>query len=223
MKEPALGVEEGDAKAFTAEETQRLLTAAASIGPDVEMIIALGLLGGLRIGEVLALQWRCFSAETRTLAIVGTNSHEQHREAFIATGQWPTVKTAAARRVMLCSSELTRLLLAYKLKSGNPPAEALLLTNKRGLPLDIRLFQSRTWKRLRLAAELPQSVTFHSLRHSYASRLLAAGTAPEFVQRQLGHRDLRTTLQTYRHWLPALDVQRVDAIDKALNVRAVEG
>jgi len=53
--------------------------------------------------------------------------------------------------------------------------------------------------------------TPHMLRHSAATEMLAAGAAPIGVQRVLGHRSLRTTLQVYSH---ACDTYALDAVNK---------
>ncbi len=52
-------------------------------------------------------------------------------------------------------------------------------------------------------------VTPHMLRHSAATEMLANGAPPIGVQRVLGHRSLRTTLETYAH---ACDTHAAEAM-----------
>ncbi len=40
---------------------------------------------------------------------------------------------------------------------------------------------------------------FHALRHTYTSNLLKCGVLPKDVQEQLGHSDVRTTMNIYAH------------------------
>ena len=47
-----------------------------------------------------------------------------------------------------------------------------------------------------------ESFTLYDLRHTYASLLLMRGAKPQYVQRQLGHETLSTTLRYYAHWIP---------------------
>ena len=49
------------------------------------------------------------------------------------------------------------------------------------------------------AVGAPETFVFHSLRHTYASLLLRAGTPPIVVARQLGHLNMMTTIRTYAH------------------------
>lgn len=56
-------------------------------------------------------------------------------------------------------------------------------------------------------------MTDHVLRHYAATEMLADGAKPLGVQRVLGHRSLRTTLETYAH---ACDTHAAEAIGRQL-------
>jgi integrase len=53
------------------------------------------------------------------------------------------------------------------------------------------------WARWRKAAGWPEEVTFHSLRHHFATALITSGAEPTGVQRALRHSSLRIRLETY--------------------------
>jgi site-specific recombinase XerD len=61
-------------------------------------------------------------------------------------------------------------------------------------------------------AELPESVTFHDLRHHYASALIAAGCSIKAVQEALGHKNASETLDTYSHLCPRDEDRLRDAV-----------
>ncbi len=62
-----------------------------------------------------------------------------------------------------------------------------------------------------------KGITFHSLRHSYASALLAMGEHPKVVQELLGHAQISMTLDTYSHVAPEIKERAAAKIDDFLN------
>ncbi len=52
----------------------------------------------------------------------------------------------------------------------------------------------------------------HELRHTYASRMIRAGTHPKVLQELLGHTNIKMTMDTYGHLFPGM---KRDAVDKA--------
>ena len=81
----------------------------------------------------------------------------------------------------------------------------------------------RPWRRQRASAAFNtwtataglDGVTFHDLRHFYASMLIAGGASVKVVQARLGHATADETLNTYSHlWPSDQDVTRriVDAV-----------
>jgi integrase len=62
--------------------------------------------------------------------------------------------------------------------------------------------QKPRMKAARKAAEIEQHITFHNLRHTFASLLAMNGTQPELIQQQMGHSNARMT-QRYTHFSPS--------------------
>jgi site-specific recombinase XerD len=66
--------------------------------------------------------------------------------------------------------------------------------------------------------ELPKGISFHSLRHSYATHLVENGIDVTFVQHLLGHNDVRTTLR-YTH-VSQKKINNIESpLDRALRLK----
>lgn len=78
---------------------------------------------------------------------------------------------------------------------------------------------SRWFSRLRDAMQLPDDATFHSLRHTHASILLANGTDIRTISERLGHANESLTLKIYAHVMPGRDqaaAETIAAVDKKM-------
>jgi integrase len=64
-------------------------------------------------------------------------------------------------------------------------------------------------------------LTFHDLRHTYASLMVAAGVTPHVIAEQLGHRDARLVLQRYGHLYPGASRQAALDLDLYLQAASV--
>ena len=92
------------------------------------------------------------------------------------------------------------------------PEDDRIFTNEVGRPIFptsptqwLRKFIKRTG--------LPSS-TVHSLRHTYASLLIAEGTPLVVVSSNLGHAQVSTTSNIYSHVISSAEAKAVDVIDK---------
>ena len=76
------------------------------------------------------------------------------------------------------------------------------------------VFRPAVLRANRLASEtvLPPNLTFHSLRHTYASLCVAAGIPPLEISRFMGHSKVTTTLTIYSHLFPSDHSQHMMAL-----------
>ncbi|MBP5160981.1 MAG: tyrosine recombinase XerC [Alphaproteobacteria bacterium] len=126
---------------------------------------------GLRISEALALNVGQIGEKTEALVITGKGNKQ--------------------RIVPLLPIVRSTLLRAIK-EHPCPTTEAPLFVGARGERLNPGVVQ-RQIRRLRAELGLPDTVTPHALRHSFATHLLSAGTDLRSVQELLGHASLSAT------------------------------
>lgn len=92
------------------------------------------------------------------------------------------------------------------------PKKWLFEGQKKGMPYSCRSAQA-VFNHYFEKVGMPKYITFHSLRHSYATHLLEGGTDIKYIQELLGHNDIRTTLR-YTH-VSKKSLQKVESpLDK---------
>jgi integrase len=112
------------------------------------------------------------------------------------------------------SSALSAILQDYYLSRGKPAPDELVFPNRHGQPRDRANLVERDFKSALTRAAVRQ-VSFHALRHTFASLCIAAGMDPKAIQRAMGHSTINITMDTYGHlFAGAYDhaLARVDAL-----------
>ena len=175
-------------KVLTEAEIEQLLSAAKTYkGPEGIRLVALMELlyaSGLRVSELLMLPYPAVQSDRAFIMVKGKGGRERmvplSTPAIKALLQYDTVRSRFVRR----------------------PADAnwLFPSRSKGGHLTRQRF-SQLVKELAQAAKInPSKVSPHSLRHAFASHLLANGADLRAVQQMLGHADISTT-QIYTHIL----------------------
>jgi integrase len=94
---------------------------------------------------------------------------------------------------------LAKLLREHRLASPHKTPADFVFANTLGRPFDYR--DAEGFRKAVKAAGLqaPGKLTLHSLRHGFASLLIAKGLNVVFLSRRLGHANLNVTLEVYAH------------------------
>ncbi len=127
---------------------------------------------GLRISEALSLNVGDISAQSEFLRVKGKGNKE--RIVPLLPIIWQNIEAYLAKS-------------PYHLSVGEP-----LFLGARGERLSPRIIQ-RQMQKLRGRLGLPDTLTPHALRHSFATQLLAQGVDLRSIQELLGHSSLITT------------------------------
>lgn len=185
---------------LSAPEAQQLLTTVA--GHWIEPIVLVTLACGLRLGEVLGLQWTDIDLTAGTLAIRRTlqRVHTPGKKTKTQL-QVAETKTASSRRTLTLPALVTERLTTHQAEMA-PLKSRWVFSTLRGTPIEPRNV-NRAWDPLRVQAGLPH-LRIHDLRHSAASFALVLGISARAVADMLGHAETRTTLDLYTHILPSL-------------------
>jgi integrase len=160
---------------------------------------------GLRLGEVLGLQWQDFDKDEGFLHV---------RRQWTRRSEYGPTKTSAGARDIALPAELRKELIDLRLASAFSQDEHPIFASREGTPLAHRNVTRRGFEMASQAAGL-DGVSFHDLRHAAASRLIAAGVDPVTVAAVLGHEDANVTLKVYAHQFNRQ--RRDDAVREALS------
>jgi site-specific recombinase XerD len=180
--------EEGD---WAPVGTARAATERALALRDVA-IVETAYAAGLRIGEMAALSIGSVDLRRGEVRVTGKG----RKERISLLGR-------PAREALRSYIDYGRPVLARRAAPAvdGAPDVGVLFLNHRGTALGVRGMRWRL-DRLRVAAGLPEGVSPHTLRHSFATHLLDGGADLRVVQELLGHESLATT-QIYTHVSPA--------------------
>ena len=201
LKRPKL--KEKPVECFTLAEQKQIEQAVLTGKKDKLYGILLCLYSGLRIGELIALQWGDIDWEQRSIHIRRNAVKVTDEEIFTKAP-----KTVSGDRYVYFSLEMESLLREYRQEcawetetyDGRELEAGDFLFRRQGcrLPMTPSTF---TW-RFKLILKkhgLPEYLNVHSLRHTNASLLIANGTDVATVAGLLGHSQPSTTLDIYTH------------------------
>ena len=188
--------EDKEMDVFTPDEIRRLLDAQEE---PLRTLLLTAVLTGMRQGELFGLQWED----------IDFARHLIHVRRSLWHGTLGTPKSRRSRRAIDMPPTLEQ---ALQQQSTTRRSE-FVFCSERGTPLDADNFRHREFPAALRRAAL-RRIRFHDLRHTYTSLLIAHGAHPKYIQSQLGHASIQTTLDRYGHLMPQLHQAEAQKLDQ---------
>lgn len=180
-------------------EQIRMVNACPS--DDFRRLVQGGLFTGAREGELQRLVAKDFDPENGSVFFEYTKSGKPRHIALTEEGQ------AFFRDLVAGLDPDTQLF----------PRTTYDRKDKRNSGQWTRPEMTRTMRALCAAASVP-AMTFHELRHTYASTLINAGVPLVFVAQQLGHADTRMVEKHYGHLCRTAKTESVRRLTPSLGI-----
>jgi integrase len=206
-------IERGSMTTYDIAQTAELLEVLR--GSRLFVPVILGVLCGLRRGEICALRWRHVDLEGGNLAVA--ESAEQTKAGV----RYKPPKSGRGRSVALSATVIEHLR-----EHRRDQAEQLSRLDRRqsddmflyiredGEPMQPRSL-TQGWRQAIGQTGLPR-IRLHDLRHGHATHLLASGVHPKVASERLGHSRVGITLDLYSHVLPGMQEDAAARVDEAL-------
>lgn len=183
--------DDAEVEILDAAEVNKLLDA---VEPHSAPLYLMAVSTGMRLGELLGLQWGDIDWAARQIRVRRT----------LYKGTYYLPKSKKSRRAIDVGDQVLGALRGRERarhgEAGTPP-EAPVFTTPDGRLIDPDNLRHRVWARALTAAGL-RHVTMHSLRHTFASLLIAQGENPKYVSEQMGHASIQITMDRYGHLFP---------------------
>lgn len=216
-------IEDKEAVHLDETDARRLLELLHDEPIKYRAMITFDLLSGLRRGELLGLRWRDVDFKNETISIVQTS-------AYVAgTGVYTdTPKNKTSSRPLKLSRSAFLLLIEYKNWQDSQreacgdfwkDKDGRIFTGDDGAPVHPDAL-TKWFKAFVTRTGLPDGVHVHSLRHTYASLMIADGTPLVVVSKRLGHAQVSTTANIYAHVIASADEKAAQITERFSDVIA---
>ena len=171
-------------------EIGRLINACM---PDFRPLVTAAVLTGARYGELTAMTAGDFDRGAATLAVARSKSGKSRH--IVLTDEAVAFFT---RETMGKASSAQIFTRSVMVKQATKESPAVLRQGSWQKSDQFRLLRDAC-----SAARIAPAISFHILRHTYASRLAMRGAPMPVIASQLGHTDTRMTERHYAHLAPS--------------------
>ena len=189
------------------DETVRLINATQA---DFRLLVTAALLTGCRYGELAAMRLGDCDTEARTIFIPQSKAGKSRHIALTDEGAQFFAEQSLGRAVgdlMFIHQSVVRQ------ATRQQPAQMVSVAWGKS-------DQFRAMAEACKAAAIDPPVSFHVLRHTYASRLAMNGAGLQVIAAQLGHSGTRMTERHYAHLAPSYIADEVRTRFGVLGIKA---
>ena len=196
VERPRGGSADPDIRYLTMEEVEAVLRSVPDdeLGRVERVLYLAAVMTGMRRGELLGLRWGDIDWEARRIRV---------RRNYVRGEFGPPKSRRSSRSVPLTDRLAGELQCLYDDASFQADEDLVFAhprSRKQGTPLDGSKVLKRFKGALRRAGV--RDVRFHDLRHTFGTRMAAAGVPMRTLQEWMGHRDFGTTL-VYADYAPS--------------------
>jgi integrase len=193
---------------LTRDEARAFIEAVEEHSPRYYPFFLCALRTGMRLGELLALQWGDIDFLGGFIEVRRSFTH----------GHYTTPKNGKSRRVDMSPQlaetfkELRTARKREALANGRGEVTDLVFVNETGKLISESNLRNRVFFKALAKAGL-RRIRIHDLRHGFASLLLQQGESLAYVKEQMGHSSIQITVDTYGHLVPGSNRQAVAKLD----------
>lgn len=165
---------------------------------------------GMRVGELLALQWSDINLEGGYVTVRRTLEDRHDR---LRVKETKTKKSQ--RRIPLAPQTLSALHDHRKGMFAEGHASGPVFCDRLGGFIRISNLRNYSFLKILKRAGLPP-IRLYDLRHTSATLLLLADVSPKVISERLGHSTIALTLDVYSHVLPSMGAKAAETMGRIL-------
>ena len=204
---------------FTEDELKKILDTAVEVYPTGTPVTRLGYAyqliayTGMRAGEAIALTWDDIDFDRKLITINKNSVTVRNRDAnadrkYVSLVQNSAKTENSIRTIPMSNKAEFALKKLFDIDGGF----RTVLATSTGEPVDHRNL-ARAFKGIQERAGIKNPGTLHSLRHTFATRLIECGVDIKTISALLGHSDISITYDTYVHVLQKHKVKAIEELD----------
>lgn len=209
---------------YNLEDINKLLSVLPTAPIKYQLATLLTLSTGLRLGELSGLQWKHIDKTNCIVTVEQSNSYANKNSKIKET------KTSSSNRKVSFPHSLIELIEKHEqdeLKKKeilgaewyygqyNPHSEDFVFTQKNGKVIFVDTI-SDWWRKFRRENNL-KNITFHGLRHTSTTILIASGINVKNISSRLGHSRASTTTDFYAHALESVEKESANVFDNIIS------